>query len=288
MQIAPFSEMYQMSIGSMVFCLKDIIRQMPNLPQPNPTLQARIDTALASAQKANGMRFNWNVQERQVTKGRGGASETDNTIDKTLTATDKHLGALSRNGRRPRRQQMARELKSVFFPNGVRPLSGLSYEDQLAALEVMLQRIDDEFADHIVECGMVVLIDQLRDLVEQFAEDLDVRQRDEVTFDEVRAAEHIAREDFDHVLVTILADYRPQPEVRSALLAQVVDQQERIAAHMKRNGTIPNVDPNTGEVLDPDSGQPVEPPVADTDTDIDTDTDADPVDPPTEDDPVEA
>ncbi|QDG53950.1 hypothetical protein FIV42_25365 [Persicimonas caeni] len=265
MRIRGFFDLYQMGVGSLLFCLNDIERQLATLSQPNAPLETRVAAAIDKCHHARSLRTKWLSQDRTTTQSRGGAAETDNAIDSTLSGVNYNLGVLVRSPVDSDQRTKARELRQDFFANGVRPFTSIKYEEQHAAVDEMLGRLRGEYAEHVAACGLNVLVDQLETLNSRFGAQLDVRRRDVVEFDDVEAAEDAARDGFARVLATILADYADQPEVMSALLAQVQDQQERIATYVRRRGNTPEVDPGTGEVVEPRSGDDIDEPSPATD-----------------------
>ncbi|QDG50019.1 hypothetical protein FIV42_04465 [Persicimonas caeni] len=270
--VSPHVAGYKLKPSSLLFIILDIIVQLDTLQTPNPRLKKRATDARELGRNARSLRFRWRNQDHSVSQGRSGARKTDAIIDNTLTSMDTSLGALARNDEAPDIQKKARALRKALFANGVRPVSGLTFEEQQQTVTEMLELLRDPFADHVAACGLTVLVDQLDRLNAKFSRQLDVRNRDQVEHSDVEAAEAQFTEAFNRVFVTILADYCEEPDILDKLLEQYADQQERAALYYERHGSMPDVDPNTGEPVDDDGGAPLDDadePGVDVDTDVD-------------------
>ena len=72
-----------------------------------------------------------------------------------------------------------------------------------------------------------------------------------VTYDEVQAAHQKALNGFFGVVLAIWNNYLDDPHTRNKLLAVIHEQNARIARHYQRRNTVPEIDPDTGKIVEP-------------------------------------
>src|SRR5690606_33071236 len=119
------------------------------------------------------------------------------------------------------------------------------------------EEMNEDFADFSEEqlrrLNITWHVGELARLAPQLAAALD-QPREGMRFEEVRATREEGHEKLCELVATIVSQFRGRSEAnvqaRTALLAPVVEANERVSARRRRrNGPDVEVDPNTGEEL---------------------------------------
>ena len=93
------------------------------------------------------------------------------------------------------------------------------------------------------------LVEQLESLNDEFGGRLEPH-RDGVSYDEVETAYVELEDAFHRLLITVMHDYCTDMETLNEVLSPVQDQTERTRRHLTTRGSIPEVDPETGEPIE--------------------------------------
>lgn len=225
-------------------------------------LEAEALSVIDSTQTALSQRREWAKGVSAATGARAGgkAVELDNRVDRLVSAiyNNAHSFVRSMDDDAPEVSQ-AKELIAELFPRGVADITGLAFEDEAAAVDLLLKDLRSRFAPHAQALGLTPLVQRLSEMNSAFNDALAQTQPARVSHDQVTAAEAATQERLAALSVSIMAEHRgDEPEViarRTALLAPILDQDERIADALRRHRPVNDVDPETGEEIeDPPQG----------------------------------
>lgn len=228
-----------------------------------------IDDAIAQGREAVRIEFNWQAaKKRDEDASRGESLALKQQITRKLSNLFSIL-----EGRSDGDDDVAveaREIIATVFPNGVAGVSKQSFEDMLASLQTMLaDHLDGPLAEAVTTAGVEREVQLLRGLTDRFARALVPLPCGQVSYDKVQVAQHALHEAVCEVIVEILhatakRNFVP-PEgsapmtdadrvrLREELLAPLNFQQELVAEARARHTKPLDVNPDTGEVIDPDA-----------------------------------
>jgi hypothetical protein len=130
--------------------------------------------------------------------------------------------------------------------------TSLRYEDQKAAVDELIERMRTEFAAEIVKLALEPFVAQLELVNADYGARLSGVKTNAVTYDQVQQAHRAGLHAYFKVILHIWNDYIDDPETRAKLLAPIDEQDARVSAYYRRSGVAPEVDPETGEILDED------------------------------------
>lgn len=246
-RLAEFIDLYQFSLGSIAYCIGEMRTTLEELG--NEEALARAEKAKKACDRARQLQYDWDQQKKKAPLEREGAERLDNEIDNLLSGLLQTVEPFAEFEVETDKQRRARELLDQLFPEGVYPITSKQFEDQHVAVNELLDRLDDSFSKHVETLGIGDLVDRLRELNDEFGETLS-GEADGVDYSEVEASFTAAQDAFHGLLVQVLADYTDDMATLNRVMEPVLEQRKRTARHMKRRGTKPEVDPETGEPVD--------------------------------------
>lgn len=208
------------------------------------------EEAIRLQERAITAEYDYDAQKDQDPMVREGAQELDNRIDTTLSQLLQAAEAFAALEAETRQKQLAEELIDELMPTGVYPITSKSFGEQHLAVDEMLGRLRGDFSEHIEVLSLDEIVEQLAELNEEFGEKVN-RPGDTVTYDEVQAARAEAQDAFDRLLIKILHDYGDDLETLRDILEPVHDQERKMQRALKRTGQAQEVDPETGEPVEP-------------------------------------
>lgn len=242
-------DMYQFGTPAIGYCLDRIDEMLEDLD--NERLARAVAEALEVVDETAEVEFEWKKQKEISTRARQGSVETDNKIDRLLSAIYEIIDHNAELAGESRHRRLARELRDELLPSGVYPITSTKFDRQEMFVDQILERLHTDFTTHVEVLGLEAMVDRLADLNETFAEQLELTDPDRIEFGEVREARNRAREAFHRVVFIIMGDYVDDPETRQRLLEPIELQNERIAQYKKRHGRSPTVDRDSGEPTEP-------------------------------------
>lgn len=137
-----------------------------------------------------------------------------------------------------------------LFPAGLAQHVQLPYVEQAAANERVLELLREE-AEWVEAQGIMPLAKQLEAAQAEFLASLDAREQAETSFTEVKLARELGEARYLEVVVRVLAETLDDAEAREQLLAPIYAADALIQAYRrKRRGSLVDVNPDTGELLD--------------------------------------
>lgn len=198
-------------------------------------------------------------QQRKSSKARPDAKQVDGSVDKQLgsifTTTDKFLAGLDPEADKDfivQGQKMLAEL----FPEGVGAITNLPYEDELEAVRYILSELGGTWKSTVAELGLNRHVARLHTLTDDYEAALGKLPQTLVDFKVLRAERWLGHELMLSVVSQILSAYgdlNPATiDTREAVMLPINTQNLRIADYLKRRQRISDVNPDTGEELEPD------------------------------------
>lgn len=177
-------------------------------------------------------------------------TELDNQIDRTLTVLGRHWS----DAVQLFDDAEAKRLLNTYFPNGTAALVNLPFEEELTAVQSILDGLNGADAAAAEATRALHFIAHLGGLAEAFQEALDARsQSDLIDAKTLR----LRRDEGQHRLLAIVAQILGRyprasdadTQARAALLAPIERQRERLGAIYRKRARVSDVDPSTGAEL---------------------------------------
>jgi hypothetical protein len=248
--LTPYFNFYRFPTGRRLFALTQLCEEARKLNLAN--IVELTQRALDQDRKTAELEATWQ-RARNVQQGsRVKAQAIDAELDRALGGLAGQLSALAHSfGTRPRGVK-ASELSAALFPEGAAALTTLSYENELAAVDVLLGRLRGPLATAIDELGLGAHVELITTLAADFRAALATEATREVSFSDVREAGARGHEALLEVVAVILGTFHGSSDehvsTRNRLLAPVMNQQRRIAdTYTARKGSVSDVDASTGE-----------------------------------------
>lgn len=251
-RLAIFLELYKFSLGSLKYILDNM--RPPLEKRGNAEAIKKLDEAEEKQQDAMLKRHRWNQIKQQDSLKREGTVQLDGRIDETLSSLVQAAEAFTNLPDEDKQCQCAEEFLDDLFPEGVFPVTSQTFDDQHANVAALVQEMRVEYTDHLEEMNLMGMVDQLEALNQEFGEKLE--PAGDIEYDQVQAAYVEAEDAFHRLFVNVLDEYSDDLEALNEVLAPVVEQTKRTRRHLQRRGTIPEVDPETGEPVEESDGQP--------------------------------
>ena len=249
--LQPYFSFYQFPTGRRLFAM----RRVAEVARHNQLAETATlaDAAVAQAQRAAEREASWR-RSRGTTPGkRKRAGNLDAAIDRTLGGMVAQLGGTVRAFGSEGIGATAAALLSQLFPEGATAITNLSYEEELAATEVVVNELNGAHAEDADAVGLTPFVRRLELLVSDFRDALKEEDVREISYDEVRADQAEGQELMLRVAAKILGDYGGTSEeharLRSELMAPIMSQNRRIGERFSSRRPPSDVNPETGEEL---------------------------------------
>ena len=170
--------------------------------------------------------------------------------------------------REQRERQVARaeELIHELFPNGVRSITQLEYEDQLARVHQIVAAMTSDYGDVVDGFQLTPIVGRLKRLNDHFEQLLKATDPPRLSYKTVRNARDRGQRNLLKTVAIILGTYHrdEQSAVRAALLQPILTQNDEIAEYHQERQPVVDVNPDTGvpepetDVFEPEGDTPVE------------------------------
>jgi hypothetical protein len=241
------------AIGFIVLRMFEILQEVGNQEALEAARKAR-----TKFERASELRYDWEQTKNESPVTNEGAQAIDDEIDVTLTHLKKGAETFTALKAQTEEKELAEEFLDELFAEGVYPITSQPFAEQYTTVRHLLQRLNGRFAEHVEKLNLTTLVDQLEELNQQFADAIkfDVEQ---VTYDEVQAAEAEAEEAFHKMLIRVMCDYKDDLETFHQIMAPLHEQRARMKRLLKDRANVPPIDPESGEPRDPNEGLPEEP-----------------------------
>jgi hypothetical protein len=199
-------------------------------------------------------------QQRDETTRRPLARKIDYALDRQLNVVFTTTGQLI-EGLDPEQDKALIErgqaLLAAHFPSGVGAITRLPFDDELEVVRDIVSSLEGEqWADVVSDLGLPRQVARLRALMEAYAEALSGLPQALIEFKALRAERWLGHELMLGVVAQVLGLYHaPDPASvasREALLLPIRAQEQRVSEYLKRRRRVSDVDPDTGEEIEPD------------------------------------
>lgn len=213
-----------------------------------------IDAALSDCEAVQGVNFRWRQFKASGPISRTGAVELDVKLDRTLSQFHTIVDAYANSQTESPQRQAARRIKEGVIPRGVYPITSLKYEEEHAEVDELHKQLTTDFADDVEAVALKGVVDDIGQINSAFGDELK-KYDAPITYDDVLDARRASEESYSRAIMSGVVATFDDPEARDELLSAYFDQQQRIAAYRKRRGSLPRVDPDTGEFVEEDEPQ---------------------------------
>lgn len=251
--LSEFIDMRRLPAGRASFALTKMRALFIAAAVAAPNLEARIDDALAEAKRTLHTDLRWMYTRTQTSRARGNAVEVDRELDRTLKAIHDRLKADTIGKAEDPVVQAATAIQKELFPNGLGGVTRTEFNIQLARVDTLLERLEDDFDAQVQTLGLDRHVQNLRTLNEQFRVELDHENGRPLKYSDV-----IAQRDLLHYAiceVVIAAFFELRDPNHAELLGKFF---EPLRAQLKitreANRRRRDVNPKTGEELESDLG----------------------------------
>ncbi len=224
-------------------------------------IQGLAEAAAEQAAHTAAREADWRRARTTTVGRRKRAGEVDAQMDRTLGALLTHLETKVHAFSAKRSGALASELIQQLFPAGAAAITSMTYEDELAACEVLYGELQAR-PEHVEALGLGDYVEQLGELIPAYREALTQESTRELSHDEVRAAQREGQELMLRAVAKVLGEFGGPGEehqaMRQQLLGAVYSQQRRMREHFANRRGVRDIDPETGEELtqQPDNPEP--------------------------------
>ena len=246
-----FIDLYQFSLGGIAYCVNHMRGELVELG--NDELVEVADRAVEKHRKARSLAYDWNQQKQRDPLRREGTASLDNRIDGTLSSLLGAAEILADLEAETEQKRVAEEFVEDLFPSGVYPITSMKFADQFVAVTELLDRLEGPYAEHVEVMNVGPIVEQLEELNGQFGAKLE-QVSETLAYDEVETAKVKAEDAFHELVALAIGGYARDMETLNRVMAPVLEQTERTRRHLRGRGSIPEVDPETGEPVEPEGG----------------------------------
>ena len=247
-RLADVIDLYKFSLGSMTYCVD---RMRPTLEQRGDNRAVELaDYAREKIDQARQHQYDWEKRDQQDPLRRDGAKSLDDRIDRALSQIAGTAERFADMEVDTETNRLAEELSDDLFPNGVYHITSKPFDDQHVAVNELLKRLTGAYAEHIDALNLTPLVEHLEQVNKQFGEEL-APAANEVTYDEVESAKNEAEDAFHLLVARVMSEFGDDMETFNDIFEPIGEQTMRARRHYKHRGTIPEIDPETGEPVDP-------------------------------------
>ncbi len=254
-RISELIDLYKFSLGAIAYC---VVRMKTTLEGLGDTRGVELaEKTKAKQERAQQLQYDWEKQKRDESMRGEGARRLDDQIDTTLSSIAQTAEGLAGADVVSKPSRLAGELLGDLFPNGVYHITSKTFDDQYTTVNALLERLNGDYSEHVKTLNLEPMVERLENLNEGFGEKLDMSSR-EVEYSEVEAAHREAEEAFHRLIARVMCAHSDDMERFNRIMEPVAEQTERAQRHFKRRGTVPEVDPETGEPVDESEETPEE------------------------------
>lgn len=251
--LQPYFDLYQFPTGRRLFALRQVKERAEQMSLA--TIAELADEAVQHDEQTMHMEAAWR-RARSINEGkREAANVIDVALDRAVGGLHTHLQSLRHAfGDAHPRGKRAAQVLDTLFPEGAGAITTMTYENELAAVEVLLHQLNDDFAAEKQDLNLAPYMELITELKDRFALALKDEQTRDVTYSEIRHARMLGQEGLLRVVAKVLGEYcGPSEEhvtMRHTLLAPVMSQNRRLEERYASRRGSGDVDPQTGNELD--------------------------------------
>jgi hypothetical protein len=260
---------YDFSTGRRLFALSQVQKLAKD--HAFAELSTHTATAIQHDKRTHELDLKWSeipgaAVGSKTTKKLSKIQRIDAKVDRTLTAL-RDAAVAQIDGAEPDdaiHLQVDGFLRAIF-PAGVQAVTGLSFVDELNAVDAIVDKLNGSHAGAVAELGLTRIAKRLATLAVEYRAAQEAPSEEELSFGTVRAARAKGQEHLLQAVALIVGKYHSSADehvaARSALLAPILKQNEAIRLYLRSRRAVEDVDPETGEV-DPSAPNSGEPPPA--------------------------
>ena len=244
----------QLKTGRRLYALKSCLAAAKETPA-NETLIALIEEAIVHDTETVELERAW-ARSREISSARGEAVQIDNQIDGLLGAIQSSLkSTVAVLTKDDPVAIAAQKLMAQLFPEGVRAIITLPFEDQLVVNQSIIHSLTGDLAGEAGITGIAPFVKRLETLNAQFRNELENGVKKEINFNTIAAANDKGNLYLRRITAVVLgaynADTAEDTQKRHSLLAPILEQCDRVRLLRKGRRSAQDVDPETGkEVTD--------------------------------------
>jgi hypothetical protein len=250
-RISELMDLYKFSLGAIAYCVVRMETVLTDLGDDKAVQLA--EEAKTKQERAQQLQYDWEKQKQGDSFRDEDARRLDDEIDKTLSSIAQTAEGLATVDVDSEPSRLAEEMLDGLFPSGVYHITSKSFDDQHTTVNALLERLDDDYREHVQKLNLEPSVQRLEELNDEFGEKLDPSTR-EVEYDEVEAAKQEAEEAFHRLIARVMSEHSRDMEAFNRIMAPVAEQTELARRHYQRRGTLPPVDPESGEPIE-DGGE---------------------------------
>ncbi len=237
-----------LATGSRLFALRQCYKNSVALGLDD--LAALIAEAISHDEKTAELERSW-ARSRKLPRARGNAATLDAQIDGTLGAAFSTLkNQISVLPAKNPVVVASQTIVSQVFPEGIRPIITLTFENQLTVNDTIVARFKGDLKDAVAAAGIQSYADQLDTLNEAFRIELEKYPRKETGYDAIEAADARGNLFIRRIAAVILGTFHQETaeaaERGAALIRPILEQGERVRQNRKARKSARDVDPETG------------------------------------------
>ena len=257
-----YFSVYQFPTGRRLFAMRQTAQLAARLGLTE--IQRFAEQAVEQAQRTAALEASWRRSRSTQVGRRKRAGSIDAELDRCLGGLAKHLDSMVHTFGDEGIGARAGQLLASILPEGPAAITHMSYENELAAAEVVLRDLKEKHAEAVVALGLVPFVERLAALVSQFREALTEESVREISYDQIRQAQAEGQEAMLRVVAKMIADFPgtspEQTARRQELLAPIQAQNRRLSERYASRRGLSDIDPQTGEELPEVEPTPAEPP----------------------------
>ncbi len=268
--LAPLFNLYVFTPGRVIFAATQVKRAAKSRKAKDADekrdlklIETACDRAVAAGQEALEASNAWQRAKAEPTARAGGsATALDPLLDRAVSGVSDGAANFTRSLSREHPLSLkAGEFLRAAFPAGVSAITSLPYEDELAAVNSLLARLQDpkDLAPVAKQLSLEPFVTELAQVTDKFATALRAPSAVQATYGLVKSTQAAAQERLLQLAARIAGTFNEQTaahiEARTDLLGPIVSQNERISDAYRRHRPVVDVNPGTGE----ETTQPVDP-----------------------------
>lgn len=242
----------QLPTGRRTFAMKALRRAAEGFGDAR--IVAKCDRSIAADEACLRAEMAYRQGKSFASNARGLSNEFDRQID-AIWAGIHGVAQGQAVGEDAVSEQAGDFLKEVF-PDGLAGLVNLSFEAQLADMDILLERFElanGDLSAHVDALGIRRHVEQLNVLVPKFRAELERESAAKITYDDLKKVQRDSLDVFAAAVFMVLTTYdtdsAQHAERRAACLAEYHRQNTIVADAYRRYKKLADVDPDTGEAL---------------------------------------
>ncbi len=248
-----------------------VLRQVRTVAVPlnQPAMVTHIDEAIAHDRATLDLEIRWRTRGEYGRRHAPEAQNVDNRVDTAVgSLRDVAFAYVRAAPPGDAKRKAAEYFLDKVFPDGVAPITGLPFVDELAAVEHILDIIATDLGAQVAELSLEHLVALLTSVTDEYRAVLD-RGPDMVEFPQVQESRDIGQDNLLELMAMILGAFPKtrdpaHRDARERLPGPIMAQQQAIRRYLRDRAQVPDVDPDAPP--DETTGEPpivvdIDPPI---------------------------